>query len=151
MQLAMTAINITTFPILLCTSHLLRHQTNHLQSAVASCDLGVLCLNATESLSLAVGEIVHGGLGDVETVASVVDSKNIDSLAVVCDAIAGSALCAVPALNTHVASDTGEASDGALVLPAVLGDQTILAIRAGNGGERAASIIVASVVGDCVN
>jgi hypothetical protein len=34
-------------------------------------------------------------------------------------------LCAVPAFYTHVASNAGEASNGTLVCPAVLGDQAI--------------------------
>jgi hypothetical protein len=34
-------------------------------------------------------------------------------------------LCAVPAFDTHVSSNAGEASNGALALPAVLGDQTV--------------------------
>jgi hypothetical protein len=55
-------------------------------------------------------------------------------------------LSAVPAFNSHVASDAGETSNGTLVLPSVLGDQTIGAIRTRDGGERAAGIIVASVV-----
>jgi hypothetical protein len=58
-------------------------------------------------------------------------------------------LCAVPAFDTHVSSNAGEASNGALALPAVLGDQTVGAIWARNRGKRAAGIIVASVIWDC--
>jgi hypothetical protein len=58
-------------------------------------------------------------------------------------------LCAVPACNTHVSSNAGKASDGALVLPAVLGDQTVGTIWARNRGKRAAGIIVAGVIWNC--
>jgi hypothetical protein len=34
-------------------------------------------------------------------------------------------LRAVPSSNAHVSSDTWETSNGALVLPAVLGDETV--------------------------
>jgi hypothetical protein len=37
-------------------------------------------------------------------------------------------LCAVPAFNTHVTTDAGETSNGTLVLPAVLGLQTVSTI-----------------------
>jgi hypothetical protein len=58
-------------------------------------------------------------------------------------------LCAVPAFDTHVSSNAGEASNGTLVLPAVFGHQTVGTIWARNRGKRAASIIVASVIWDC--
>jgi hypothetical protein len=64
----------------------------YLEATVAGSYLGVLSINATELSSLAVGELVHGGLGEVETSCSVVNSQNVDSLAVVCDAVAGTAL-----------------------------------------------------------
>jgi hypothetical protein len=67
-------------------------RNSSLQSAVAGSDLSVLGIDATESLSLAVREVVHGRLGEVKTVTSVVDSENIDSLAVVGHTVASTAL-----------------------------------------------------------
>jgi hypothetical protein len=54
--------------------------------------LSVLGIDATESRSLAVREVVHGRLGEVEAVAGVVDSENVDGLAVVGHTVAGTAL-----------------------------------------------------------
>jgi hypothetical protein len=95
----------------------------------------------------------------------VVDRKNVDSLAVVCDAVAGAALkqplvvlvngsgcaylVAVPSGDALVSANVGVAGNLALVLPAVLGDEAVCAIRAGYGGEGSVLVIVAGVVGDC--
>jgi hypothetical protein len=51
-----------------------------------------LRLDAAKRLSLTVGEVVHGRLGKVEAVGGVVDSEDVDGLAIVCDTIAGPAL-----------------------------------------------------------
>lgn len=95
------------------------------KAAVADSDLGVLRLDATKSRSLSVGEIIHCGLGEVEAVVGMVDSKNVHRLAVVCDAVACTALRAVPAGNAYISADTWETGDGTLIGPAVLGDQTV--------------------------
>jgi hypothetical protein len=68
------------------------HSHPHLEATVADIDLSVLSIDATKSLSLAICEVIHGRLGEVEAVAGVVDCKNVDSLAVVCHAVAGTAL-----------------------------------------------------------
>lgn len=52
----------------------------------------VVGVDATKASGLAVGELVHGLLGDVETVAGAVDSKNVDGVAVVGDAVASTTL-----------------------------------------------------------
>jgi hypothetical protein len=95
----------------------------------------------------------------------VVDRKNVDGLAVVCDTVAGAALncslavlcvgigfaylVAVPSGDALVSANVGVAGNLALVLPAVLGDEAVYAVRAGYGGEGAALVIVADVVRDC--
>jgi hypothetical protein len=95
----------------------------------------------------------------------VVDRKNVDSLAVVCDAVTGAALIsvshaehwqstfaylrAVPSSDALVSANVGVVGDGALVLPAILGDEAVRAIGAGYGGEGAVLVIIAGVVGDC--
>src|SRR5687768_15586973 len=66
-----------------------------LQAAVASSNLGVLSIDTTESRSLAVGKLVHGCLGDVEALGSMVDSEDVDGLSVVGDAVACSALVCI--------------------------------------------------------
>jgi hypothetical protein len=71
----------------------MHHYHHHLKTAVADSNLGILSLDATESLSLAVREVVHRRLREVETIASVVNSKNIDGLAIVSNTVAGTALC----------------------------------------------------------
>jgi len=51
-----------------------------------------LSIDAAELVSLAVGELVHCLLGNVETVTSIVDRKNVDRVAIVSDTVAGTAL-----------------------------------------------------------
>lgn len=54
---------------------------------------------------------------------------------------------AVP--GDHVgAADEAEVRDLALRLPAVLGDETVRAVGAGDGGEGAGGVVVAGVIGD---
>jgi hypothetical protein len=65
---------------------------HHLQATVADGNLSILCLDTTKSLSLAVCEVVHGRLGKVEAITSVVNSENVNGLAVVGDTVAGTAL-----------------------------------------------------------
>jgi hypothetical protein len=65
-----------------------------------------------------------------------------------CDIIVWAYLRAVPAGDTRVTTDAGERGDVGLSVPAVLGDQTVGAIGAGQRGQGAASVIVSSVVGD---
>ena len=77
-----------------------------------------------------------------------VDGEHVDGLALVRHAVAGAALGGVPAGDALVATEVGRL-DVALGLPAVLGDEAVGAIRAGDGGQGAARIIIASVVGDC--
>jgi hypothetical protein len=89
MQVDTEAIDITTNPYQWTHTP---HRTRPLKTAVADSNLGVLSLNATKGLSLTVGEVIHGRLGEVEAVAGVVDSKNVYSLAVVGDTVAGTAL-----------------------------------------------------------
>lgn len=76
-----------------------------------------------------------------------VDGEHVDGLAVVRQAVAGAALGGVPAGDALVATEVGRL-DGALGLPAVLGDEAVGAVGAGNGRHGAACVIVAGVVGD---
>ena len=63
-----------------------------LKTAHVDADLSVLGVDATEGSSLAVGELVHGRLSEVEASAGVVNGEDVDGLAVVGDAVAGTAL-----------------------------------------------------------
>lgn len=63
-----------------------------LQAAVAERDLGGGSLDAAKGGGLAVGEVVHGSLGDVEAAAGVVDGEDVDRLAVVGQGVALAAL-----------------------------------------------------------
>ncbi len=67
--------------------------------------------------SPAVGEVVHGGLGDVEAGTGTVNSQDVDGAAVVGRAPAGPAVGRVPARDGLGAADVGEAFDVALDLP----------------------------------
>lgn len=120
-----------------------------LQTAGADGDLGGGGIDTAKGDSLAVGEGVHGVEGNVEAGGGVVDGENVDGLAVVGELPAGAALVRVPAGDGGGGTDVGEAGDLALGLPAVLGDQAVGSIGAGDGSQGAAAIIVAGVVGNC--
>lgn len=90
----------------------------------------ILCVNASELSSLTVCEVIHGSLGEVEASSSVINGQDVDSLAVVCDAVAGTALGRVPALDTLVATDARERRYVRLSVPSVLGYETVRTVRA---------------------
>ena len=119
-----------------------------LQTAVAHRDLRVLGVDATKLGSLVVGQGIKTLLVDVEAGGGVVDGEDVDGLAVVGQAVAGAALGRVPASNALVAAVVGRLDVG-LCLPAVLGDQAVCAVRAGDSRESAASVVIAGVVRDC--
>lgn len=64
----------------------------HLEAAVAVSHLRVLSIDASKLGSLAVGKVIHCSLGKVEAIGSVVDGQDVDSLAIVSDSVAGTAL-----------------------------------------------------------
>jgi hypothetical protein len=99
-----------------------------LEATVAGSHLCVLSIDASKLSSLAVGKIVHSGLGEVESSSGVVDGQDVDSLSVVCDSVACAALGGVPASNTLVASNARERRDVDLLVPAVLGDETVRSV-----------------------
>lgn len=105
-------------------------------------------LDAAEGLGLAVGELVQGGLGDVEAGGGVVDGQDVDGAAAVAQLPAGAARGRVPAGDLGGAADVGEAGDGALGLVAVAGDEAVGAVGARDGRHGAAGVVVAGVVGD---
>ena len=138
---------------------------HRLQTAVAGGDLGVLGVNGAKLHGLVVGELVETGRVDVEARGSVVDGEHVDGVAVVGQAVTGAALrtmlvCKgtpwvrggaylgrVPASDSLVATEVGSLGRNvALVRPAVLGDQTVGTVRAGESGESAVVVVVASVV-----
>lgn len=123
------------------------HNAHDLKTAVADSDLLVLSVDAAEGSSLAVGELVHGSLGNVEAGASMVHGKDVDGLAVVGETVAGTALRAVPASNALVTTDEREARKAALGGEA--SGQTVGSVRAGDNVHGAAGIIVTGVVADC--
>lgn len=117
-------------------------------TAVAHRDLGGCSIDTTKLDSLAVSESVHGGERNVETRGSMVNSQNVDALALVGELPAGTTGGRVPSRNGLSAADVWELGDVALRLPAIPRDQAILAIRAGHGCERPGRLIVAGVIRD---
>ena len=79
-----------------------------------------------------------------------VDGEDVDALALVGELPAGAALVRVPARDGLGTADVRELGDLALGCPAVLGDQAICAVGAGDLGERAGAVVIAGVVGDCI-
>ena len=119
-----------------------------LQAAVLGGDLGGLGVDTAELSSLAVGEGVHGIEGDVEASSGVVDGKDVDGLALVLELPASAARGGVPASDGLGATDVRELGHVALSLPAVAGDETVSTVGAGDGGQGAATVVIAGVVGD---
>lgn len=66
--------------------------TQDLESTVAGSNLLVLRIDAAKLTSLTIGKLVHGLLSDVESISSVIDSCDVDGLAVIGNAIASTAL-----------------------------------------------------------
>lgn len=94
-----------------------------------------------------MGEGVHSSEANVEAAGSVIDSEDIDALAVVLELPAGSARGRVPAGNGVNATDVGELGDVALGLPAgVLGHEAVAAVGARDGSEGSGLVIVAGIV-----
>lgn len=80
------------FPTSLTTRNSKPAASSLWQTAVGGSDLDGSGLNAAEGGSLAVGELVHGGLGDVEAGGGVVDGQDVDGAATVAQLPASSAL-----------------------------------------------------------
>lgn len=119
------------------------------QTTVTGGDLDGGGLDAAEGGGLAVRQLVHGGLGDVEPGGGVVDGQDVDGAPAVAQLPASAAAGRVPARDGGGAADVGEAGDGALGLVAVAGDEAVDAVGARDGGHGAACVVVAGVVGDC--
>lgn len=73
-----------------------------LQATVADRDLRILSLNTSELHSLTVGEVIHSSLREVEAGSRVVDSQNVDCLAVICYTVAGTALYGCQHIETVI-------------------------------------------------
>lgn len=148
MLMLMLTQNSKKTPIHAVNSFVLSSAVDSLQTTGADGDLGGGSIDAAEGDSLAVGEGVHGVEGNVEARGGVVDGEDVNGLAVVGELPAGAALVRVPAGDGGGGTDVGEAGDLALGLPAVLGDQAVGSVGAGDGSQGAAAIIVAGVVGN---
>lgn len=118
-----------------------------LETAVRRLGVVNLSVDAAELDSLTICEGVQGIQANVEARGSVVDSEDVDLLALVLEAVAATTVGRVPALDDVDTTDV-LGRDVALSLPAILGDETVLAIRARDSGHGARLVIVASVVGD---
>lgn len=110
-------------------------------------NLSAAGFDAAERGTLAAGQGVESRELNVEAGAGAVDGEDVDGAAIVAQLPACTALGRVPAANGSSAADELGA-DLALCLPAVSGDEAVGAVRAGDGGQRAAGIVVAGVVRD---
>lgn len=167
----MHRIHLPLFSASLTTRNSKPATTSLWQAAVGGSDLDSGGLNTAEGSSLAVGQLVHGGLGDVEAGGGVVDGQDVDGAATVAQLPASSALRGQVSFPVHISSsigraydkthargvpagdlggaaDVGEVGDGALGLVAVAGDEAVGAVGARDGRHGAAGVIVAGVVGD---
>lgn len=58
-------------------------------------------------------------------------------------------LWGIPTTDPLIASDVRIAWDVALFTPAIVGDQTVRSVGAGYYAQRAAGVVIASIVGHC--
>jgi hypothetical protein len=141
------------------------YDVHDLKTAVADSNLLVGGINTAKGSSLAVGELVHSSLGNVEASTGVVHSKDVDGLAVVGKAVAGTALSsvvskrpkgkvmentylgAVPAGNALVTTNEREAGKATLSGESV--NQTVGSVGAGDLVHGATGVVVTRVVADC--
>lgn len=86
---------------------------------------------------------------NIEAIDGAVHGQDGDGAALVVEAPAGGARGRVPAGDGLRAANVREARDLALRLPVVAGDEPVVAVGAGNVLERAAAVVVASVIGNC--
>jgi len=87
------------------------------EAALAERDLHDISLNAAQLHGPAIGEVVHGSLGDVEAIRGVVNCQNVDRPALECRLPACAAVGRVPAANGLSTADVWEALDIALDVP----------------------------------
>lgn len=116
-------------------------KSQHLASSGAE-----LSVDAAPKGSLIAGEGVHGSQGKDEAIAGMVNSHDLDGIAVVGEVPAGAALGAAPARNARVGTDVRE--ERKFALGRVAADKTVGSVRAGDVVHGAAGIIVTSVVLD---
>ena len=122
-------------------------------------------LDTTLSYGLAAGELVHSRFAEVDALSDMVDSHEVDAVALVSvsmsvhvtdlncasnlrDLIALSTLWRVPTSDVAGAANECEAWNSSLGLVAVLGDQAVVTVGAGNHSERSSSLIVAFIIAD---
>lgn len=91
-----------------------------------------LSINTSQLGTLATSESVHGIKANVETLAGMIDSQDVDLSALVFETVAATTVGRVPAGNDIDTANVGESRDIALGLPAVAGDETVLAVGAGD-------------------
>lgn len=141
------------FTVIIFPYHIINNyepEPHQLHAAFTGGDLGGGSIDTAELGGLAVGEGVHGVQGNVEATGGVVDGEDVDALAGVLELPAGAALGRVPAGDGLGSADVGELGDGALRLPALAGNEAVLAVGARHGGQGAGAVVVAGVVGDCI-
>lgn len=130
---------------------LLLVERNILKPTSRQRNLPNLRIHSTKLLRVTARQLIHGLLAHVDARSRVVDSQDVDGLALVRDGPAGTAVGRVPAGHLLDAADVGEVPDLRLEVPAVLGDEAVCAVGAGDDGHGAVGVVVAGVVGDwCV-
>lgn len=139
-----------------------------LQATVADSNLCGSRINPTEIDSLAVRQVVHGVQGDVEASCGMINSKDVDRLAIVAELPASSALETmsgtanysgmhvtylgrVPARNGGGGTDVGELGNSTLCLPAVASNEAVGTVGARDSGHSSAANIVTSVISNCIS
>jgi hypothetical protein len=115
----------------------------------AACSWGLIVVGGDPSdlLSAAVGQEVHGLLGEIEAIRRGVDGGHENGGALEFDTVALSAVGAVPAGDADGTADSWVPGDVLCGLVA-LGHKAVCAVRAGCGQEVEGWVVVCEVVGD---
>ena len=144
------------YAILICSSSpapSIFFANSPLDLALAGINLDIRDVDPPKLHRLTIGQIVHCCLSDVEARRGMINCQDVDGLAVVCQAVASTALerfswrfyiirqsigtyhSAVPSCNPLVPSNIWVGRDSSLCLPTILGDQAVGTIRAGDSSH----------------
>jgi hypothetical protein len=97
---------------------------------------------------LVICKRIHGSQCDVEAGVGVVDGEHIDAPSLVVESPAGTTIGRVPSYDGLRTADIWEGGNVALRLPVLAGDEAVWSIGAGDCGERACVVVIATIVGD---
>lgn len=114
-------------------------------------NLRIRRLHSPQLLRQPIGQLIHSLQSQVEPSTRHIYRKHINRLigvsGLVADLIAFSTVGAIPALHGRCTPDQRESGEG-FEIRVAFGDEAVDAVGAGDGGKRAAALVVLWVIGD---